>query len=415
MASVEKRLRNGKTRWYVRYRTPAGDQRTKTFDRKVDALDYLTTVEGSKLVGGYIDPRRSSTPVGEWADQWLQTKLNVTPKTRERYEGIVRSQIKTKWGNVKLADVEHAKVQAWVADLASTMAPASVTKVHRVFSQILKQAVHDGRLARNPAEGITLPRVARAPRRYLTHLQVQQLAEACGPGHRRVVLFLAYTGVRWGEMAALRVRNVDLQRRRVTIAESVTPVGGVMTFGETKGHEHREVPIVPFLVAELEDQIAGKGPDDLVFTGTKGAVMRTSTFRRSALTPAAIRLGLATDSGKRTAKDEVVWTDVFHPHELRHTAASLAIASGADVKVVQQMLGHKSAAMTLDQYGHLFGDRLDVVADAMEAARSAALAEAARADREGREGGPVEDVPEGSTPADVYPLCTRPDLRVVGK
>jgi hypothetical protein len=64
----------------------------------------------------------------------------------------------------------------------------------------------------------------------------------------------------------------------------------------------------------------------------------------------------------------------FHPHELRHTAASLAITSGADIKIVQQMLGHKSAVTTLDQYGHLFGDRLDIVADAMDAAPTSALA-----------------------------------------
>ena len=86
--------------------------------------------------------------------------------------------------------------------------------------------------------------------------------------------------------------------------------------------------------------------------------MRTGTFRRGALVQAAKSIGIPG----------------FHPHELRHTAASLAIASGADVKVVQQMLGHKSAVMTLDQYGHLFGDRLDVVADAMDTARTAAMA-----------------------------------------
>jgi integrase len=77
----------------------------------------------------------------------------------------------------------------------------------------------------------------------------------------------------------------------------------------------------------------------------------------------------------------------FHPHELRHTAASLAIASGADVKVVQQMLGHKSATMTLDQYGHFFGDRLDVVADAMDAAESARRCVT---DVSGSGGGPIE-------------------------
>jgi integrase len=130
-----------------------------------------------------------------------------------------------------------------------------------------------------------------------------------------------------------------------------------MTFGPTKGHERREVPLPRFLVDDLARHVAGCKSDDLVFTGQRGAVMRSGTFRRAALSEAAKALGIPG----------------FHPHALRHTAASLAIASGADIKVVQQMLGHKSAVMTLDQYGHLFGDRLDVVADAMDAARADAL------------------------------------------
>jgi integrase len=108
---------------------------------------------------------------------------------------------------------------------------------------------------------------------------------------------------------------------------------------------------------------SGRSADDLVFTGPRGAVMRSGTFRRAgALIEAARAMGIPG----------------FHPHELRHTAASLAIASGADIKVVQQMMGHKSATMTLDQYGHLFPDRLDVVADAMDAARSSALGDVYR-------------------------------------
>jgi integrase len=110
---------------------------------------------------------------------------------------------------------------------------------------------------------------------------------------------------------------------------------------------------------DLAHHVEGQGAEDLLFTGGRGAVMRSQTFQRAALTEAAERLGI---SG-------------FHPHELQHTAASLAIASGADVKVFQQLLGHKSATMTIDQYGHLFGDRLDVVADAMDTARTSALAD----------------------------------------
>ena len=215
-----------------------------------------------------------------------------------------------------------------------------------------------------------MPRVRQAEKRFLTHQQVHELAEACGDEYRLVVLFLAYTGLRWGEMAALKVRRIDFLRRRVLVAESVTPVRGGMTWGETKGHERREVPLPRFLIDDLSRQVAGRSADDLVFTGPRGAVMRSGTFRRSgALIEAARAMGIPG----------------FHPHELRHTAASLAIASGADIKVVQQMMGHKSATMTLDQYGHLFPDRLDVVADAMDTARSSALADVYREQPSGAE------------------------------
>jgi integrase len=217
-------------------------------------------------------------------------------------------------------------------------------------------AVKDGRLGTNPAAGVSLPRVGESEKLFLTYRQVEDLADRCGE-YRLVVLFLAYTGLRWGEMAALRVRRLDFLRRRATVAESVTPVKGVMTFGPTKGHERREVPIPRHLIDELSVVVAGKGPDDLVFTGQRGAPMRSQTFQRAALTAAAAEAGVGG----------------FTPHMLRHTAASLAIASGADVKVIQTMLGHKSATLTLDLYGHLFPDRLDVVADAMEAAREHAL------------------------------------------
>ena len=181
----------------------------------------------------------------------------------------------------------------------------------------------------------------------------RRLDERENDAARLVVLFLAYTGVRFGELAALRVGRLDLTRRRATIAESVTVVPGRgQVWGTPKSHERREVPIPRFLVDDLAEHVRGKSRDDLVFPGVRsGAAMRAAVFQRAGFDQAA----------------RVIGVPGLHPHELRHTAASLAIASGANVKVVQQMLGHRSATVTLDQYGHLFGDDLDSVADRLDA------------------------------------------------
>ena len=148
-------------------------------------------------------------------------------------------------------------------------------------------------------------------------------------------------------------QGIDFLRRRAMIAESVTLVGSTQVWGTPKGHEKREVPIPRFLVDQLAEHVRGKAPDDLVFAGVRGGgALRAPIFRRAAFDHAA----------------EVIGMPGLHPHDMRHTAASLAIAAGADVKVVQKMLGHKSATMTLDQYGHLFDDRLDDIADRLDAA-----------------------------------------------
>jgi integrase len=369
MASIEKRIRDGQVRWYMRYRDPSGQQHTKTFDRIIDAERYLTTIESSKLVGSYIDPAAARLTIGQWAQRWLNGQTHLKPSTRERYAGILRAHVTPRWGTTRLSEVTHGSVQAWISELASQRSAATTRKVHRVFSLILAAAVKDDRLVRNPAAGMSLPRLDNKERMYLTHRQVHELAEECEP-HRLVVLFLAYTGVRFGEMAALRVGRVDLMRRRAAIAESVTLVRGVQTWGTPKGHERREVPIPRFLADELAPYLAGRGPSELAFPAPKGGALRAQGFQRAVLTDAAEVLGL----------------DGLHPHALRHTAASLAIASGANIKVVQQMLGHKSATMTLDLYGHLFPDQLDEVADRMDVAAR----------------------------ADVYPLCTRASVTPIG-
>lgn len=261
-----------------------------------------------------------------------------------------------------LASVTHADVVAWVSRmLADGYAPATARQAHRVLSLILSLAVRDGRLSRNPAEGVRLPRVRTPDKVFLTHAQVDALAEACAP-YQLLVRVLAYTGLRFGEAAALRVRRVDLLRRRIEIAESVSEVNGEAVFGSPKTHQRRSVPLPRSLVEPMAAHIAGKGPDHLVFTSPEGRLLRNQNFRRRTFTKAAESIGVPR----------------LTPHDLRHTAASLAVAAGANVKAVQRMLGHASAAMTLDVYAGLFGDDLDAVADRLDEAAREARADSVR-------------------------------------
>jgi integrase len=121
---------------------------------------------------------------------------------------------------------------------------------------------------------------------YLTHTEVTALAEAAGQ-YRLAVLFLAYTGVRFGEMAALRARNLDLMRRRATIAEAVAEVYGRAVFSTPKTHQSRTLPIPRFMLDDLALLVAGKAPDDFVFSAPMGGVLRIRNFRRAGFEPAA--------------------------------------------------------------------------------------------------------------------------------
>jgi integrase len=217
------------------------------------------------------------------------------------------------------------------------------------LSGILGAAVRDRRLMANPAPGMNLPPLGTKRRRYLSAAPVEALADAAGHG-RVAVLVLSYCGLRWSELAALRVRRFDLLRRRLMVEEAVTEIdGSTIVWGTPKTHSRRSVPLPRFLVDELARTVVNRPGDELAFPSPQGAVLRNRNARYAWFDDAARAAGLAG----------------LTPHELRHTAAPLAVSAGANVKAVQRMLGHASAAMTLDRYADLFDDDLDDVRRAL--------------------------------------------------
>jgi integrase len=336
--------------WRARYRAPDGRQLSKTFKRRIDAERWLRAEEGRADRGEWVDPTAGAVRYSHWAEAWLTGLHSIGPKTRHGYESLVRSRVLPTFGEVELRQISTASVRAWVAEMADEgLSGARIRQALQVLRASLDVAVSDGLIVKNPASGVKAPRVEKRRQRFLTADELGRLADAAGD-YGPLVWLLGWAGLRWGEAVALRVGRVDTKQRRLRVEEAATEVGGTIHFGPPKTHETRTVILPKLIMSRLEPLIEGRDADELVFTAPKGGALRQSNFRRT---------------WRRAVEASDVYDDLLI-HDLRDTAASLAIATGASIKAVQRMLGHASAAMTLDTYGSLFTEDLENLADRMD-------------------------------------------------
>ena len=363
MGSIEKYATSDGVRYRVRYRDPDRRSREKGgFRRRRDAEEYLAGVTVAQVKGDYVDPQDSRALIADLGAAWLASQQHLKPSTWRTQEAAWRVHVLPKWGHRRVGEIRHSEVSNWIASFSLADAPKSATVVIRaygVLAAILDVAVKDRRINVNPARGVKLPRKAPKRRAYLTAAQVDLLASHSGD-NGTLVLTLAYTGLRWGEAIALRVSAVDALRRRLLVEENAVTIGSTKVVGTPKTHERRSVPYPKFLSELLARECIGKSRDQLVFGDGIAHLAKPQT------NSGWLRRALAASK----AQDP----DFPHIsiHDLRHTAASLAISAGATPKAVQRMLGHASAAMTLDTYADLFEDDADAVAAALDAARARA-------------------------------------------
>jgi integrase len=350
-------------RYRVLYRTPERRQTTKRgFTTKRDAERFARTIEVSKDRGEFINPADSAAAVGELGAGWIKTQTHLKASSYRPVESAWRIHVEPRWGSVKLSDIRSSAVQQWVSEMTTgdgagrkPKAGATVIRNYGVLAAILDEAVKDRRLLSNPARGVSLPRKAKKAHIYLSHEQVHLMASESK--YPALVLVLAYSGLRWGEAIGLRVKDLDMLKRRFLVTENAVEVGSRIVVGTPKNHKRRSVPFPKFLAEMLAQQCAGKHRDDLVFAGMDGGYMRSARVHED-------NMSWFAGAVKRSGIPRIT------PHDLRHSAASFAVSAGANVKAVQKMLGHSSAAMTLDVYADLFDDDLDAVADALDNAVS---------------------------------------------
>jgi integrase len=378
-----KKQGRGRPRWRARYRDPSGRERSKSFARKVDAERFLVGIEDAKLRGAYVDPAAGRIGFAEQAERWFATTAALRPSTRRDYRLLLDHQVLPAFGDKVLAAIDTLAVREWVAELvASGLSAKRAGKAYQVLSQILTSAVDGGRLARNVAAGIKLPKVQRREMHFLTATQVEALAEAIAPPYGELIRFAAYTGLRPCELVALRVRRLDLLRGTIRVAEAAPEVAGHLEWGGVKTHEARTARLPRSVADELGAYLAGRphGPDDLVFTAPRGGPLRESKFVPGRFKPAVRAANAAITNLDKQRRPDPLPEDL-RLYDLRHTAASLMIREGASVKAVQKQLGHATASITLDVYGHLFPDELDALAGRLERARTEALTSLVRTQR----------------------------------
>lgn len=368
MATIEPYETQSGKRYRVRYRKPDGKQTDKRgFRRKLDAEKFAATVEVQKMSGEYVAPSLGRVTVGELAPKWLLRKeVDVAPSNFRTLDSAWRTHVQPRWGTTPVADIELDAVETWVADMGRTITDpqdpdkvirkgsgaTTIVRAYGVLAGILDTAVKSKRLRSNPARGVeNLPKKTGKRHVYLTRDDVARLADEAGKDRRALVLTLAYCGIRWGELVALRVSDIDFLRRRLSVADNAVQLGVDHAVGETKSRKVRPVPVPQFVLDELSVQCKGRARGSLVFGDGTDYLPRPKSSG-----------GWFAGAVKRAQVQAIT------PHDLRHTCASLAISANVNVLVLARMLGHADASVTLRVYADLFDSDLDRAASAIHAA-----------------------------------------------
>lgn len=378
-------------RWRVGWYERDGRTRTRHFEAKADAERYQAELEDNLRTGRYAPPELTEQPFRQLADTWLASKRSIKPSTTGGYEGDLAVHIIPKWGDTPINAITRPMLEEWVRELEAGTAPREYSGratgraqgplaprtirliVKKTFGAAMRYALDEGWIARDPLKRLELPRPTMSEAlSILDFEETERLAAAAKivsgkQRDRALIHLLAASGPRINEALALQVGDIRVGARRAQINRTWTrDKKGRRDIGPPKTWEKRSIPIPDYVLDELAPLIKGRPNDAWLFRADRGnAALDHKNWYNRVWLKAVELAGLDSEEYGLTI------------HKLRHTAASAAIAAGADVIVVQQMLGHRNATETLNVYSHLWPDRLDEVLDKTSQARKKALALAA--------------------------------------
>ena len=357
-----RRLPSG--RYQARYPDPDGIDRPapETFATKGEAETWLTLKEAEILNGEWINPDDGKVTLSEYGAKWIDERSSLRPKTVELYRYLLGKHLAVRLGGMPIADIKPGHVRSWRKELLDTgTSPVTAAKAYRLLKAILTTAADDGAIRRNPCRIKGAGTEKSSERPMLTVRQVYELSEAIEPRYRALVLLAAFTSLRWGELCALRQRDIDPETRTIRVERTLTELqGGGLAFGPPKSDAGQRAVVFPELIANVVrwhlSCFALDGEDGAVFTGPAGALLRRGNFRRRVWLPAL-----------RKAK-----LPAIHFHDLRHTGNTLTANAGANLRELMTRMGHSSTRAALI-YLHSTDDRQREIADALGTLAAAEL------------------------------------------
>ncbi|MFC7501455.1 tyrosine-type recombinase/integrase, partial [Nocardioides sp. GCM10030258] len=385
--------------WRARYRDEQGRERSRHFDRKIDAQRWLDETAAAMLTGSYVDPDAGKVTFQQFYEQWSARQLWVA-STRINADLATSS---VPFGDLPLRSVRRSHVEEWVKDLSTRLAPTTIKTRFIIVRSVFRAAVTDRVITADPCAGVVLPRRRRADAamRIPTVEEVGRLIEhADSPrvstrkGFRAYVALCAFAGLRKAEAAAVQLGDLDLNRGQLSVTRQLQREGSTYVLRAPKYGSERTVYLPEELVSILShhvvEHVTESSTGNWLFTvGDEPLYDNAIHWRwratRSAAGLTRIRL-----------------------HDLRHFYASGLIAAGCDVVTVQRALGHSSASTTLNTYSHLWPTAEDRTRAAASELMKQALARPSAGSAEGPEAGPLSDFADFLRTRDGP---QRPDLR----
>jgi len=237
-------LRDASGAWRARYRDPEGHQRSRNFVRKIDAEQFLTSVEHAKFSGTYVDPAAGRMTFREYAEEWRAIQIH-RPSTAAQLETNFRLHILPHLGDRQLAAIRPSEIQAWVRSRSAVLKPRTVELLYRYLVAVLRAAVSDRLIAVNPATGIKLPKPEVQRVVPLETSVVEKLVEVIPGRYQALVVLAAGTGMRQGECLGLTVDRVDFLRRQLTVDRQMLlmPGGGPVFAPPKTQASYRVIPL----------------------------------------------------------------------------------------------------------------------------------------------------------------------------